>query len=167
MFDLVAALSEIAEAIKLLPATGPNNTVTTEHRCLHERVDKSATLLQGVVQLLDERFCLLVATSASPHNKSLLSALTARVRSSAYDTVLSHEGVRKAYQDLEAKRAEELFKAAAKYEVSHKAKAGAQESSRPWQQQQQRGRGAGYRGRGRGRGNPAEVPPAEEAAAQV
>jgi mRNA deadenylase 3'-5' endonuclease subunit Ccr4 len=121
LFDLSAALSEIADAIKLLPSSGPNNTVTTEHRILHERVEKSSTLLKGVIELLDERFCLLMATANSPNNKSLLSALTARIRSSSFDAVLSNQRVRVAYQELEAQRAEALFKAAAKARNLHTA----------------------------------------------
>jgi hypothetical protein len=105
-----------------------------------------------------------MAAAASPSNKNLLSALTARVRSSTITQTLSDPLVISAVQDLETVRADATFKAAARQEAGRNNFPN--EPNRPWYQQPglQRGRGRG-RGFGRppgrgGRGGRGEAPEA-------
>lgn len=118
LYDSAAAAAEIADAIKRLAPSGPNNTISPEHAGLFTRVSRLTENLEGVYKLLKQRFSLLVASAQSPNNKTLLNALTAKVRATTLEDLIPDEDVRVAIKELESKRAEELFKAAAKFEAA-------------------------------------------------
>ena len=164
LYDELVALEELAAAVKLMPATGPEQTYSAEHQHLVYRTQCLVDFHRGVYTLFNKRFNLLMAAAASPSNKNLLSALTARVRSSTITQTLSDPEVISAVQDLETVRADATFKAAARQEAGRSTYTN--EPNRPWYQQPglQRGRGRG-RGFGRppgrgGRGGRGEAPEA-------
>jgi hypothetical protein len=144
LFDSVQALTEITSAVKLLSPWGPNGSIAPEHLNLETRLSRVTTYQQKIVELFFQRFSLLVAAAASPANKALLPALTARVRGSV-DYQLD-PSVQAALQDLESKRADAQFKSAANHEANRGSGSGHQRFH------QDRTSGPASRGRGYSRG---------------
>jgi hypothetical protein len=105
LFDHAAAATEILEAVQRLPPSGPNNTVSPEHSGLVSRLEKLSSGLKAILDIIADRFSLLTASAASPNNRNLLNALTARVRSNtAFEDQIPSARVRLAVLDLESQR---------------------------------------------------------------
>lgn len=160
-FDQAAAVVEIIlEAVKRLPPSGPNKSVTAEHSGLVQRLEKVGKSMQAGLEIIEDRFSLLTASSASPNNRNLLNALSSKVRSLAFKEQIPSARVRTAVQDLETQRAAALFKAAAQYEAQKSPSGGhsGSEGGRTHHRFQPGRGGRGSRGgRGAGRGGRGSV----------
>jgi hypothetical protein len=118
LFDTTAALEAITQDIEKWPMTSgtalpPDLSIAVKQLALVSRH------YHGIYNILDKRFSLLVAASINPRNKTLLSALSARLYP-ADELQISHPAVRAAVEDLEAQRAAALFKAAAQQDAQFK-----------------------------------------------